>query len=164
MTPVRNIDGQWQRASGNPTLTSLDGETRAPLLTILHDSWSEQERAAFGVYMVDTTPPEGKQWTYAFEDDDGVPVAVFEDIPPPTVPSFVSMRQARLALLGAGLLPQVEVAFDQMDEPDKSAATIEWEYATELRRDHPLVASLAAALGLTEQQVDDLFIAASQIG
>lgn len=155
--------GAWAGVIGNPTLTSLDGESRAPLRTILHESWTAQDRAAFGVFMVDTTPPEGKQWTYAFEDDDGVPVAVFEDIPPAPPPSVVSMRQARLALLGAGLLPQVEAAFDQMDEPERSAVIIEWEYATELRRDHPLVASLAAALGLTEQQVDDLFIAASQI-
>lgn len=104
----------------------------------------------------------GIQWT-------GEPACTQEEFDalewplPPGPPTTVSMRQARLALLGAGLLPQVEAAFDQMDEPDKSAATIEWEYATELRRDHPLVASLAAALGLTEQQVDDLFIAASQI-
>lgn len=80
MTPVRNTNGHWQRATGNPTLDSLDGETRAPLRTILHDSWTPEQRAAFGVYMVDTSPPEGKVWTGAFEDDDGVPVAVFEDI------------------------------------------------------------------------------------
>lgn len=97
MTPVRKIGSQWLRASGNPTLTSLDGETRAPLLTILHDSWSDQERAAFGVYMVDTTPPEGKQWTYAFEDDDGVPVAVFEDLPPPTSDAIDTERDRRIS-------------------------------------------------------------------
>lgn len=72
---------EYSRLIGNPTLTSLDGESRAPLRTILHESWTAQDRAAFGVYMVDTTPPEGKQWTGAFEDDDGVPVPVFEDVP-----------------------------------------------------------------------------------
>lgn len=86
-----------------------------------------------------------------------------ENAPPPAAPSVVSMRQARLALLGAGLLSQVDTALDQMDEPNRSAAMIEWEYATELRRDHPLVASLSAALELTEQQIDDLFMAAGSI-
>lgn len=79
------------------------------------------------------------------------------------VPAVVSMRQARLALLGAGLLGAVESGIDGLPEPDRSAARIEWEYATELRRDHPLIASLAQQLGLSEQQVDGLFIAASQI-
>jgi hypothetical protein len=43
------------------------------------------------------------------------------------------MRQARLALLGAGLLPQVETALNSLDEPYKSAALIEWEYARRLK-------------------------------
>ena len=81
----------------------------------------------------------------------------------PLVPNAVSMRQARLALLGAGLLAQVEVAIEALPEPDKSAATIEWEYATELRRDHPLIATLTAELELTLHQVDELFIAAAAI-
>lgn len=72
--------GDFTRLMGNPTLTSLDGETRAPLRTILADSWSSEDRAAFGVFLVDTSPPEGKRWTGALEDDDGVPVPVFEDV------------------------------------------------------------------------------------
>lgn len=87
-----------------------------------------------------------------------------EPLPPPPVPAVVSMRQARLALLGAGLLSQVGNVIDGLEEPGRSAARIEWEYATELRRGHPLVAALGNALELTEQQVDDLFLAASEIG
>lgn len=81
----------------------------------------------------------------------------------PSVPAVVSMRQARLAFLGAGLLGAVESGIDGLPEPDRSAARIEWEYATELRRDHPLIAALAPALELGEQQIDELFIAAAQI-
>lgn len=160
LIPVRN----FERLNGNPTLTSLDGEIRAPLRTILHESWTEQDRAAFGIYMVDTAPPEGQRWTGAFEDDDGTPVPVFEPLPPPPVPAVVSMRQARLALLGAGLLSHVDNVIDGLEEPGRSAALIEWEYATELRRDHPLVAALGNALELTEQQIDNLFVSASEIG
>ena len=85
--------------------------------------------------------------------------------PAPVIPVIekVSMRQARLALLYAGLIPQVEAAMDALTEPAKSATRIEWEYATELRRDHPMVSMLAAALSLTAQDVDTLFLEASLI-
>lgn len=81
----------------------------------------------------------------------------------PAIPASVSMRQARLALLGAGLLVQVGDAIGALDEPHRTAARIEWEYATELRRDHPLIAMLGAALELEETAIDALFVAASQI-
>lgn len=76
------------------------------------------------------------------------------------VPAEVTMRQARLALLGAGLLDDVEAAIEAMSDPAKTAARIEWDYSNTLRRDHPLVATLGAGLGLTSGQLDDLFIAA----
>jgi hypothetical protein len=72
------------------------------------------------------------------------------------VPNSISMRQARLQLLEANLLDTVEatVANDR-------AMQIEWEYVTELERNNSLVFSLATVLNLTEQQLDELFIAAS---
>ena len=73
------------------------------------------------------------------------------------VPGSVSMRQARLALLAAGLLDQVEVAMQSASQAEQ----IEWEYATEVRRDSPLVTSMTAALGWSSEQVDQLFIAAA---
>jgi len=63
---------------GNPTLDSLDGERRAPLEAILSDSWTDAERAAFGVYLVDVTAPEGQRWTGTFAGSP--PAAVFEAI------------------------------------------------------------------------------------
>ena len=73
------------------------------------------------------------------------------------------MRQARLALLAAGLLDDVEAAIAGMDEPAKTAAQIEWEYSNALERDNALVAVLGPALGLSTNQVDDLFRAAAQL-
>jgi hypothetical protein len=69
------------------------------------------------------------------------------------------MRQARLALLEAGLLTQVSAAVQASGE----AAIIEWEYAQELRRAHPLTQQLSDALGITEQQLDTLFTRAAQL-
>lgn len=73
------------------------------------------------------------------------------------VPEVVSMRQARLALLGAGLLAQVNTAVANMPGAEGDAARIEWEYAQEVRRDSPLVAALSVAFGWTAAQLDDLF-------
>ena len=85
------------------------------------------------------------------------------DTPPVVVPAAVTMRQARLALLSAGLLPSVEAAIDAMTEPTKSAARIEWEYSNELQRSNALVTALGPALGLSGSQIDQLFISAAGI-
>lgn len=79
------------------------------------------------------------------------------------VPEVVSARQARLALLNAGLLDGAEAALEALPSPQREAALIEWEYATEIRRDHTLIAAIAAALSLTEPQVDDLFRSAASL-
>ena len=76
----------------------------------------------------------------------------------------VSMRQARLALLQAGLLSQVEAAIAAIEDAgQRQAVQIEWEYAADINRAHPWVQGLADALGLNETQLDDLFVAASRL-
>lgn len=79
------------------------------------------------------------------------------------VPQSVTMRQARLALLGAGLLSSVDAAIAGMAEPDKTVAQITWEFAATVDRQFGMVPTLAAALGMTEAQIDALFIAAAQL-
>ena len=80
---------------------------------------------------------------------------------PPVVPSAVTMRQARLALLGAGLLDDIDAAINGLPSPQKEAARIEWEYSQEVQRHNGFVSVLAPMLGLTEAQTDALFIAAA---
>lgn len=77
--------------------------------------------------------------------------------PQSPVPQVVTMRQARLALLGANKLAAVDTAIDALPEPTKSIARIEWDYSSEVHRNKPLVLTLGPALGLTTQQLDDLF-------
>jgi len=84
-------------------------------------------------------------------------------IPSPGVPQSVTMRQARLALHAAGLLTSVDAAIAAMDEPDKTAASITWEFAQTVDRGFGMAPQLAAALGMTETQIDDLFIAAAKL-
>ena len=80
--------------------------------------------------------------------------------PPPTIPSVVTMRQARLALLGAGLLDDVDAAINAMPSPQKEAAHIAWEYSQEVQHHNGFVSVLAPMLGLTDAQLDTLFVVA----
>lgn len=79
------------------------------------------------------------------------------------IPQEVTMRQARLALLENGLLANVQPAINSLPEPDKTKAEIEWDYSNALQRGNPFVATLGAALGLTSEDLDNLFIQASTL-
>lgn len=98
-----------------------------------------------GIELVDQT----WQWAWRIETE------------PTSVPEAVSARQARLALLAAGKLGDIETALNGLSSPAREAALIEWEYAAEIRRDSPLVSALAPELDLDDEAVDSLFIAAS---
>ena len=110
---------------------------------------------------------------YAFESDgsqDHLIHPAFQPLPeyiPPhpveTVPQEVTMRQARLALLAAGKLAGVEAAIASMPEPQRTAASIEWEYSNALQRNNQFVAQLGAALGIDAAGIDALFIAAAKL-
>lgn len=77
------------------------------------------------------------------------------------VPEEVDRAQARIALHQAGLLSQVEaIIADPATDP---VTVIAYNDAKIFRRDSVVLQSLAAALGLTEQELDDLFLAASQV-
>ena len=62
-------------------------------------------------------------------------------------------RQVRLALNEAGLLSNVEAAVNSVG----GATKITWEYALMINRNDPMIAQVAAGLGLTDQQIDALF-------
>lgn len=81
-----------------------------------------------------------------------------------TVPKLVTPRQAKLALLSAGLLDEVEAAIDAIADPaTKRVAQIEWEYAQEIERGWPLLVQIAGAMGMTDAELDELFIAAATL-
>lgn len=89
--PVRETaQGVFERINGNPTLTRLDGGERAPLRTLLHESFSDEKRASFGVFLAEKfVAPQGKRAvggeTFAYID--GVIKQQFdvEDVPPRTL-------------------------------------------------------------------------------
>lgn len=89
---------------------------------------------------------------------DGLPMPVE---PAPQVPPVVSMAQARLALLKSGHLKTVNDALAQLPGEDGEAARIDWEFRATVERHSPLVAMLSAAIGLTDERLDELFVQAS---
>ncbi len=94
-------------------------------------------------------------------DDAAVTALIAGFVPPaPPVPTIVSMRQARLALLAAGMLTTVDNAVAAMTGTAGQEAQVEWGYAPMIDRSSPLVASMAGILNLTSAQLDSLFTAA----
>lgn len=84
--------------------------------------------------------------------------------PPPTpvqIPQEITMRQARLVLLEHDLLANVQVAINSLPEPNKTKAQIEWDYSNVLQRNNLFVTLLGTALGLTDVDIDNLFIEGS---
>jgi hypothetical protein len=86
------------------------------------------------------------------------------DFPPPPpapapVPESVSPRQIRQALTQVGLRSVIEESINGGDQNAK-----DWyEYATSFERKHPIVLGMAQALGITEQQLDDLWRLAASL-
>lgn len=70
-----------------------------------------------------------------------------------------SRFQAKAALMQTGRLDEVEQAVAAGDAMTKLA----WAEAVQLRRTSPMIATLAAAVGFTDAEVDDLFRAAAEI-
>lgn len=90
-------------------------------------------------------------------------VAAITTALPPPPPASVTMRQARLALLAAGHLSAVTAALAATPGMAGEAARIEWEYASTLERDSPLVQAFAAQLGLSAATLDALFATAATL-
>ena len=70
----------------------------------------------------------------------------------------ITMRQARLYLLSKGLLGMVDSIVSQNE-----AWKIEWEYATDVVKNSPLVSALASELNLSAEDIDVMFSEASLV-
>lgn len=85
--------------------------------------------------------------------------------PPPQIPQAITRRQAKQQLLIAGLLDQVQPALDAIEnETERAMMQIYWDDSQEFYREHPQLIALATGpLGLTESQLDELFISAGAL-
>jgi hypothetical protein len=160
--------------------TIIDGQPVAVLGPVyLHDEVQYDLRAisgcprenklAIGLYEIERQPPpENLRVTgHRLEVGDGVVLEVpegeiitpEEQLTAERAGMAVSRFQAKAALLGAGLLDQVNTALADADP----VAQLAWAEAVEFRRTSPTILGLAATIGLTGEQLDDLFRAAAGI-
>jgi hypothetical protein len=75
--------------------------------------------------------------------------------PEPETIREIDARRLRLALHQLNLLDTVETAIDTLGR----TAQIEWEYATIIKENYPLVISLSTELGLNVSEIFDIAIA-----
>ena len=74
------------------------------------------------------------------------------------VPQSITPLQAKLQLLKLGLLDEVEA----LVTGDRTSQ-LYWEYASVVERDNAVLLSMANSIGLTSEQVDEMFIEASKL-
>lgn len=171
---AQQINGQWTELRGNIVFSPTVYQTA--------ESLTDEQRAQFSVYPLDNVQPSfdpetqtAERTGYAF-DEQTQRVSVVWTVRDLTVeerrariPTVVSMRQGRRAMLetpfGNGtLLDVIEQMIESIpDATQRRAARIDWEYGQEIKRDFPLVQQLVAQLGMTEEQIDQLFLSASAL-
>lgn len=88
-------------------------------------------------------------------------IAAHTSPPPASVPQTVTRFQALAALHLAGYLPAMEAIMAAPETP--VLAKLAWANALSFERSSPTLASLAAALGMTDADLDALFTVASGI-
>lgn len=93
---------------------------------------------------------------------DGESFSPAPPIPEP-VPQSVTMRQARRYLLNIGRLQDVDAAIDNLPEPQRTAAKIDWEYSQVVERQSEFVLMLAPVLGWDAAGLDTMFIEADKL-
>ena len=112
---------------------------------------------------VDVTAPAFQAWVARGNSPSAIDTmdnlaAVLADVGvPPFAP--VTPLQARKALRQMGMIDTVNATVAAASADVKDA----WEFASEVRRDDPMLQALQAQLGLTQAQVDALFVLASTL-
>jgi hypothetical protein len=159
-------------------ITYTDGDREAVITAIWETGWRACVYESFDSYRNCRTPLEERSflgtpnrrdmlaawpgWTPRVRDDGNwslLPESA-DDLPElPAVPVSVTARQIRLWLVRHGFqLAQVDAAIDAIpDAQVREEVRVEWDYAPYVERSHPMLIPLAAALGLSESQVNDAF-------
>lgn len=129
--------------------------------------WTDEELNTVGIYRV--TPvadiPEGKvavAWEYEIDGRVARATPVLEDTPI-YVPQEVTRAQGKGALVLANLLGDAEQYIESLEGKEKMLALIAFNETNTWQRNSEFLKGASVALGLTEEDLDDLFITAAEI-
>ncbi len=128
---------------------SVTFNTREKKITVASESGFAQDYFDSESYLTDYPDREGDCYVFTYVP----PITAI------TVPQVITMRQAKLVLLSADLLDTVNAVVATTDQ----ATQIEWEYAAEVNRTWPTLVALQSALGLSDAELDNLFIAGAAL-
>lgn len=112
----------------------------------------------------ENTVEDVAQRTITVEETGVVVVRVW--VPAPVVvPATISPRQIRLWLINHGIsLSTVDTTISGIEnEVLRETTKIEWEFSPYVERNHPMINTLGASLGLTGEQIDQAFITANNL-
>ena len=118
--------------------------------TAVYAQWQETGNPKANYYTLISDPP-GPGYTY-----NGTEWVA----PPVYTPQEVTRFQAKAVMLQQGILDSVEQAVDASSD---ALLKLAWDEALTFERQSPALATVADTLGLTEQQLDDMFTAAAQV-
>lgn len=121
----------------------------------IYDEMPAYDEETQRIIEVPVEEPENTRITYTVENL--TPAEISQKKNEWRMNTKVSMRQARIALFDAGLLPDIDAAIAAAPAGIKEKLLLEWEYATELERNSASVNMIFAQLGKTDDEIDALF-------
>ena len=85
-------------------------------------------------------------------------------LPPPVVPQQVTRAQGKVVLIQMGLWSQVVAYVDAIQDPlQKAIAEVAVYETLHWQRNSPFLNQAATALGITQEQMDQLFVQAAEV-
>jgi hypothetical protein len=100
-----------------------------------------------------------QQKQFLRNDFNGIPNEAIID----SIPKVVTSRQMHKALALAGKLSTIKAFIASLPEPNKTLVDIEFNQSNEFQRDNALLNQMAPMIGLSSEQVDQMFIFASSL-
>lgn len=99
----------------------------------------------------------GNEWV-------NIPYKKFEYAETIPVPQTITVRQAREQLIRIGLLSNVQSEIDKItDITQREIVQNYWEYSLGFERNNEILIGLTSSLGLSDKDIDNLFIQASKL-
>lgn len=124
--------------------------------------YSGEDDAPWTEDFVEMAVPDDSPVAIGWVQTNGVLTAPPVENPEPAIVSLVVTRaQAKLAMLDAGLLDDVEQVIAGMVGDDARRASIEWNERATFERQSPFLLQMAGLIGLDDAALDALFIDAA---